>query len=135
MKINVICHYYPPEIGAPQARLSEMAREWVRLGHEVTVLTGFPNHPTGVIPREYRGKVFMKEAVNGIRIWRHWLYATPNEGVLKKTLAHLSFMVTVVLLSLFRGKCPDVLIVSSPNFFFSHQHVHHVACALCPVCL
>ncbi len=117
MKINLICHYYPPEIGAPQARLSEMAGEWVKQGHYVTVLTGFPNHPTGVIPSEYRGKIFMEEAVNGIRIWRHWLYATPNEGLFKKTFAHLSFMTTIILFSLFRGKRPDVFIVSSPNFF------------------
>ena len=117
MKINLICHYYPPEIGAPQARLSEMAREWIRQGHDVTVLTGFPNHPTGVVPPEYQGKFLMKEAVNGIRIWRHWLYATPNEGFFKKTLAHFSFMVTVVLFSLFRGEKPDIFVVSSPNFF------------------
>ncbi|MEE9164821.1 MAG: glycosyltransferase family 4 protein [Nitrospinota bacterium] len=117
MKINLICHYYPPEIGAPQARLSEMAREWVKQGHDVTVLTGFPNHPTGVIPPEYQGKIFMEETVNGIRIWRHWLYATANEGFIKKTFAHLSFMMTIVLFSLFRGERPDVLIVSSPNFF------------------
>ncbi len=117
MKINLICHYYPPEIGAPQARLSEMAREWVKQGHEVTVLTGFPNHPTGVIPPEYQGKVFMEEVVDDVRIWRHWLYATPNEGFFKKTFAHLSFMASLILLSLFRGERPDVLIVSSPNFF------------------
>lgn len=117
MKINVVCHYYPPEIGAPQARLSEMAREWVKHGHDVTILTGFPNHPTGVIPQEYQGKIFMEEYVNSIRIWRHWLYATPNEGFLKKTLAHISFMITVILFSLFRGNRPDILIVSSPNFF------------------
>lgn len=117
MKIYLICHYYPPEIGAPQARLSEMAREWVRQGHEITVLTGFPNHPTGVVPKEYRGKVFMEEFVDGVRIWRHWLYATPNEGFSKKTFAHISFMVTLILFSLFRGPRSDVIIVSSPNFF------------------
>lgn len=117
MRINLICQYYPPEIGAPQARLSEMASEWAEQGHKVTVLTGFPNHPTGIIPPEYKGKIFIEENVNGIRIWRHWLYATPNEGFFKKTLAHLSFMVSVVALSLFRGERPDVLIVSSPNFF------------------
>ena len=117
MRINIICHYYPPEIGAPQARLSEMAGEWVKQGYDVTVLTGFPNHPTGVIPPEYQGKIFMKETVNGIRIWRHWLYATPNEGFFKKIFAHLSFMVTLILFSLFRGERPDILIVSSPNFF------------------
>lgn len=89
MKINLICHYYHPEISAHQARLSEMTREWVKKGHEVTVLTGFPNHPTGVISFEYQGKVFMEEVINGIRIWRHWLYATPNEGFFKKTFTHL----------------------------------------------
>jgi len=117
MKINIICQYYLPEIGAPQARLSEMAREWVKQGHDVVVLTGFPNHPTGIIPPEYRGKIFMQESDNGIKIWRHWLYATPNEGFLKKTFAHFSFMVSIVLLSSLRGERPDVLIVSSPNFF------------------
>ena len=117
MKINLICQYYPPEIGAPQARLSEMAREWVRQGHDVTVLTGVPNHPTGIIPTEYRGKIFMEENVEGVKIWRHWLFATQNRGVLKKTLSHLSFMASVVGLSLFRGRKPDVVIVSSPNFF------------------
>ncbi len=117
MKINLICQYYPPEIGAPQARLSEMANEWVKEGHQVTVLTGFPNHPTGIVPPEYRGKIFMEEADNCIRIWRHWLYATPNEGFFKKTFAHLSFMMTILFFSLFRGERPDVLIVSSPNFF------------------
>jgi glycosyltransferase involved in cell wall biosynthesis len=117
LKINLICQYYPPEIGAPQARLSEMAREWIRQGHDVTVLTGFPNHPTGIVPEEYRGRLFMKEFIDGIQIWRHWLYATPNEGFLKKTFAHISFMVTLILFSLFRGERPDVLIVSSPNFF------------------
>ena len=117
MKINLICQYYPPEIGAPQARLSEMAVEWVKQCNDVTVLTGFPNHPTGVIPQEYQGKIFMEEYVNSIRVWRHWLYATPNEGFFKKTVAHISFMITVILLSLFRGERPDVLIVSSPNFF------------------
>jgi glycosyltransferase involved in cell wall biosynthesis len=117
MKINIICQYYLPEIGAPQARLSEMAREWMAKGHDITILTAFPNHPTGVIPFEYRGKVFMEEFVDGIRVWRHWIYATPNEGFFKKTCAHISFMASLIGLSLFRGKQPDVYIVSSPNFF------------------
>ncbi|MFH2138498.1 MAG: cobalamin-dependent protein [Candidatus Omnitrophota bacterium] len=117
LKINVICQYFYPEIGAPQARLLEMAKEWVSQGHEVTVLTGFPNHPTGVIPAEYRGKIFMEEWIDGIKVWRHWLFDTPNRGLFKRTLLHISFMISVVVLSLFRGKKPDVLMVSSPAFF------------------
>lgn len=117
MKINLICQYCPPEIGAPQARLSEMAKEWVHAGHSVTYLTGFPNHPTGIIPKEYRGKIFKVESQDGVKIWRHWLYATPNEGFLKKIFAHITFAASIILLSLFRGPKPDVIIVSSPNFF------------------
>ena len=43
-------HYFPPETGAPQARLSALAAAWAADGDQVTVLTGMPNHPTGVIP-------------------------------------------------------------------------------------
>ena len=50
MKILYVSQYFPPEMGAPAARVSELARHWVKAGHEVTVLTGFPNHPTGVVP-------------------------------------------------------------------------------------
>ena len=43
-------------MGAPAARVSELSRHWVHAGHEVTVLTGFPNHPDGIIKPEYRGR-------------------------------------------------------------------------------
>lgn len=116
MKITLICQYYPPEIGAPQARLSEHAREWVSLGHDVHILTGLPNHPTGVIHPEYRNTFYKKEqGLWGEQIIRHWLYATPNKGFLKKIISHISFMFTV-LLSTFDRK-PDIYIVSSPTFF------------------
>lgn len=117
MKILVVTHYFPPEIGAPQARLSELARYWAQAAHDVTILTGMPNHPTGVIPPEYRGKIRMEERVDGYRVVRTWLYATPNEGFVKKTLGHLSFMVTSVLLGLGKIGRPDVVVVSSPTFF------------------
>jgi len=57
MKILYISQYFPPEMGAPAARAVELARHWAAAGHHVTVLTGFPNHPTGVVPLEYRGKL------------------------------------------------------------------------------
>ena len=45
MKIALLTHYFWPELGAPSARLLEMGREWAAWGHEVTVVTNFPNHP------------------------------------------------------------------------------------------
>ena len=116
-RVLVLTHYFPPEIGAPQARLSETARAWACAGLDVTVLTGLPNHPTGVIPPAYRGAWLRTERVDGYRVLRTWLYATPNEGVVRKTLSHLSFMVTSVALGGWRtGPC-DVVMVSSPTFF------------------
>ncbi|HSH59523.1 MAG TPA: glycosyltransferase family 4 protein, partial [Acidimicrobiales bacterium] len=110
-------HYFPPEIGAPQARLSEMARYWAEAGDDVTVLTGMPNHPTGVVPAEYRGRLSCDEQVDGYRVLRSWLYATPNEGVARKTIGHLSFMVSSLVLAGRRSGPADVVMVSSPTFF------------------
>jgi glycosyltransferase involved in cell wall biosynthesis len=117
MRILVMCHYFPPEIGAPQARLSELARVWAAAGNQVTVLTGMPNHPTGVVPKAYRGRLRVEESVDGYRIVRTWLYATANTGMLKKTVSHLSFMVTSFLLGLRPIGKADVVVVSSPTFF------------------
>ncbi|MBM7571375.1 glycosyltransferase family 4 protein [Aquibacillus albus] len=117
MKIVVISHYFPPEIGAPSARLYEMARHWVELGNEVHVVTCFPNHPTGIIPKKYRGMKYMYEKMDGIHVHRNYVYATPNKGFIKKTLGHISFMFSSVLLSMRKIKNPDVIITSSPTFF------------------
>jgi glycosyltransferase involved in cell wall biosynthesis len=117
MRIILVTHYFPPETGAPQARLSALAAAWAADGDDVTVLTGMPNHPTGVIPREYRGAIRRRERRDGYRVLRTWLYATPNEGVARKTVGHLSFMISSVLLGGRASGPADVVVVSSPTFF------------------
>ena len=54
MNVVWLCHYFAPEIGAPQARLLEMSRALREMGHEVSVVTCFPNHPTGRLRDEDR---------------------------------------------------------------------------------
>ncbi len=117
MRILLLCQYFAPEPGAPQARLLETARTWVEDGHDVTVVTGFPNHPTGVLSPGDRGRLFREDWMDGIRVLRCWLYATPNRGFLKKILCHLSFMVTAFCLGGLRARRPDVIVASSPTFF------------------
>lgn len=117
MKTLIVTHYFPPEIGAPQARLSELARFWAESGDEVTVLTGMPNHPTGIIPQQYKGRIRVTETVDGYRVVRTWLYAAANERLVKKTLGHLSFMASSVLLGHLASGKPDVVVASSPTFF------------------
>ena len=117
MRTLIVTHYFPPEIGAPQARLSSLAATWAADGDRVTVLTGMPNHPTGVLPARYRHSVLRRERRDGYRIVRTWLYATPNEGVARKTLGHLSFMLSSVLLGWHSCGKADTVVVSSPTFF------------------
>jgi glycosyltransferase involved in cell wall biosynthesis len=117
MRTLIVTHYFPPETGAPQARLSALAATWAADGDRVTVLTGMPNHPTGLMLPAYRGAIARREVGDGYRIIRTWLYATPNEGVARKTAGHLSFMITSVLLGGHRCGPADTVMVSSPTFF------------------
>ncbi len=116
MKILIVTHYFPPETGAPQARLSELAKTFAKT-EDVTILTGMPNHPTGIIAKGYEKSISKEEFIDNYRILRSWVYATPNEGFVKKTLCHISFMISCVLLNYRKIKDVDAVIVSSPTFF------------------
>ncbi len=117
MRTLIVSHYFPPETGAPQARLSALAAAWAAGGDDVTVLTGMPNHPTGVLPPEYRRAIRRRERRDGYVVLRTWLYATPNEGFARKTASHLSFMLSSVLLGWRASGPADTVVVSSPTFF------------------
>lgn len=117
MKITFLCQYFPPEMGAPAARTYEHARHWAALGHEVRVITGFPNHPTGIIRPEYQGYFVKRERVDGIELLRTWVYCAANKGFFKRVLNFLSFFLSsFVLGSLMTGR-PDVVVGTSPQFF------------------
>jgi glycosyltransferase involved in cell wall biosynthesis len=117
MRTLIVTHYFPPETGAPQARLSGLAATWAADGDKVTVLTGMPNHPTGVLPPQYRRAIRRRERRDGYQVVRTWLYATPNEGIARKTLGHLSFMASSVLIGARACGPADTVVVSSPTFF------------------
>jgi len=117
VRIALVSHYFWPETGAPSARLLEMGREWAARGHEVTVVTNFPNHPKGVVPEAYRGRSFQIEQAHGLRIVRCRTYATPNRGFLKRTLGHLVFMVQSVSQATPHLRDSDVIVASSPTLF------------------
>src|SRR5574341_1341306 len=117
MRITFLCQYFPPEMGAPSARTFEHARHWASLGHDVTVVTGFPNHPTGVIRPEYRGYFVKRERVEGIDLLRTWVYVAANRGFTKRVLNFLSFFFSSLILGSVMTRRPDVVIGTSPQFF------------------
>ena len=117
MKILYVSQYFPPEMGAPAARASELARYWVKDGHEVTVLTGFPNHPTGVVSAEYRRRfrrLVMRENLRGVDVVRTWLFPFPNRKAYERMLNYSSFCASASTTGMFVSR-PDVLIATSPQ--------------------
>jgi colanic acid biosynthesis glycosyl transferase WcaI len=117
VKILYVSQYFPPEMGAPAARVSELSRHWVHEGHEVTVLTGFPNHPDGVIKPEYRDRfrrAISREIVDGINVVRTWLLPFPNRKSCERILNYSSFCVSAGITGSLVDQ-PDVVIATSPQ--------------------
>ncbi len=116
MKILFLTHYFPPEVNAPASRTFEHCREWVREGHDVTVVTNTPNHPRGEIYPGYRNRLFQREEMGGIRVIRMLTYVTANEGIVKRTVNFILFFIMSVLAVPFLPRC-DVVVSTSPQFF------------------
>jgi colanic acid biosynthesis glycosyl transferase WcaI len=118
MNILYVCQYFPPEVCAPAVRALELSREWVREGHQVTVLTGFPNHPEGVIHPEYIPawrKGFTREEHDGVRVCRTWLYPAANRGVWLRSANYLSFALTAALTGPWLSPVPGIVMATSPQ--------------------
>ena len=117
MKILYVSQYFPPEMGAPAARASELACHWAQAGHDVSVLTGFPNHPTGVVPPEWRPRLrrlTYHENIGRVNVFRTWLWPLPNRKAHERMRNYASFCLSAAL----RGMAiprPDVIIASSPQ--------------------
>jgi glycosyltransferase involved in cell wall biosynthesis len=122
VKILYVSQYFPPEMGAPAARASELAQHWARAGHNVSVLTGFPNHPTGVVPPEWRSRLrhlTYHERIDqgngaGVDVYRTWLWPLPNRKAHERMRNYASFCVSAALHGLTIPR-PDVIIASSPQ--------------------
>src|SRR5690349_9851382 len=90
MRVLLLSHYFWPEIGAPQVIHAEWIRRFLTRGHDVQVITGFPNYPSGLIHTGYKGRLYMREDYHGATIHRTATYAAPNTGAAKRLMNHLS---------------------------------------------
>jgi glycosyltransferase involved in cell wall biosynthesis len=116
VRIAFVSHYFHPEVGAAQTRILETARLLRARGHRVTVLTGMPNYPDGIIPAPYRRRVRMIESLEGVRVVRTAVYPAPNRGFGRRLLNHASFAVTSILGACAVGKV-DVVVAETPPLF------------------
>jgi len=118
MRILYLSQYFLPEMGATQIRAYEMASNWVRLGHQVTMISEVPNHPAGIIAPAYRGKVYKIDDLDGIETIRVWVKTTPRKNFFNRIIFYFSFMVNAVLAGLFLARRSyDLIYASSPPLF------------------
>ena len=115
MKLLFISDNFPPEVNAPATRTYEHCSEWVGLGADVTVITCFPNFPTGNVYDGYKNKCYQKELIDGIKVIRVGTYISANEGFLKRTLDYFSFAIMATIFGLFIKT--ELIIATSPQFF------------------
>lgn len=115
MKILFVSDYFPPEVSAAAARTYEHCKEWLKLGADITVITGAPNSPTGKVFKGYKNKLYSREIVDGIKVVRVWTYTTANKGTFRRTLDYMSFGLSAFIAGLFQ-EC-DIVIGTSPHLF------------------
>ncbi len=85
-KILVICQYYKPE----PFRIADICEEMVRRGHEVQVVTGYPNYPEGVLYEGYGKGKHIDEVINGVKV--HRCYTVPRQtGTAKRMMNYYSY--------------------------------------------
>lgn len=112
MRILYLTQWFEPEPniikGIPFVRALEAA------GHQVTVVTGFPNYPTGKIYPGYRLRLVQHERIEGVRVVRLPLYPSHDASSLRRSLNFLSFLVSAMLYCLIRGGRYDMAYVYHP---------------------
>jgi glycosyltransferase involved in cell wall biosynthesis len=116
MNILFIADNFPPETNAAATRVYERAVYWAKWGHDVTVITAFPNFPQGQVYDGYRNDWYGEEIRDGIRVIRVKTFIAPNRGALLRTLDFMSFMFAAVVAG-FAQRRPDVVVATSPQFF------------------
>jgi glycosyltransferase involved in cell wall biosynthesis len=117
MRILLLTQYFPPEIGAAQNRLSDLAKRLSSAGHEITVLTSMPNYPQGRIFDGYRGRVFLAERRESLRILRTWAYASKHRDFISRLLNYLSFALLAIWTGIRAGNEFDAVVVEVPALF------------------
>ena len=87
MKVLVVCQYYKPE----PFRISDICEALVEMGHSVTVVTGTPNYPEGVIYPGYENGAKSDEVLNGVTVHRCPLIPRKS-GAIYRFLNYYSFV-------------------------------------------
>jgi colanic acid biosynthesis glycosyl transferase WcaI len=110
MRLLILSQYYKPE---PVPKPSELAEALMSRGHQVSVLTGYPNYPAGKLYEGYRLRPAERAVVDGVAVVRAFEFPDHGTGLLRRMANYLSFMISAPLASVLAPRC-DVIYVWHP---------------------
>lgn len=111
IRVLLLTQWFDPE---PTFKGIVFARELVRQGFEVEVITGFPNYPGGKVYPGYRIKWLQREVIDGVQVTRLPLYPNHDQSVIKRVLNYASFAASALVYGLFIAKRADVMYAYHP---------------------
>jgi glycosyltransferase involved in cell wall biosynthesis len=127
LNVVFLSHYFPPEVGAPQTRIAELAAGLRARGASVTVHTGFPHYPDGRVQAPYRIRPVQREVrPDGVHVVRSAVYPAPNRGFARRLAGHLSLSASAVATAALSGAA-DVVVVESPPLFLGGAAIAYAA--------
>jgi glycosyltransferase involved in cell wall biosynthesis len=118
VRATFLTQYYPPEVGAPQARIAALARGLGELGTAVTVHTCPPHYPSGTIPEPFRNRPLSRSRDVEARVIRSAVYPAANRGFARRLAGHVSFAASALATAPASGPA-DVVVVESPPLFLA----------------
>ena len=104
---------YAPEDVSAAVLITELATDLVKLGHQVSIVTGAPNYPQGRVFQGYRNRLLQVEALEGVRVIRTWSHISPSKKFWSRLFHYGTFSATAFYGGLAAGR-PDVLVSYSP---------------------
>ena len=107
MNVLIVSQYFWPE----NFKINDIAKGLVEKGHNVSVLTGLPNYPTGKLFKGYSYFKIKKEKLDKITIYRSPLLTRANGSSLRLFLNYFSFAFFASLRVLFINKKFDRILV------------------------
>ena len=121
MKLLILTQYFPPEVGAPQNRLFELAVRLQKLGVDITVLTAMPNYPQMEIYEGYKDKTYVYEVIEGLKVHRSSIYVSKSKSIINRLRNYFSFVISSARVGKAKLENFDFLLCESPPLFLGYS--------------
>lgn len=124
LKLLILTQYFPPEVGAPQNRLFELALRLKKLGLDITILTAMPNYPQMEIYEGYKNKKYFYEEIEGLKIHRSKIFVSKNKSIVSRLRNYFSFVSSSAKAGNKIKEEFDFLMCESPPLFLGYSAMY-----------